>query len=311
MASVTTQTYSILTNEQKTFYERTLLERLLPNLVFASYGQKKPMPKKEGDTVNFRKFNSLGVATTPLTEGVTPDGNSLSITAITATVAQYGDYLQFSDKIDMVGIDPVITEANELLGEQAGLTIDTLVRDVVVAGTNVQYAGGRASRATVAATDVLTSTEIKKAVRTLRKNFVKPLSGGCYVGIIGAYAEYDLMNDAKWEDVSKYNKAEQIFNGEIGRLYGVRFVRAGNTKIWTGAGAASCDVHATMILGRDAYGVIDISGSSKPEVIVKPHGSSGTSDPLNQRATSGWKCMFTTKILNDLCMVRIEHGVTP
>lgn len=305
-----TQTYSVLTQEQKTFYERTLLERLLPNLVFASYGQKKPMPKKEGDTINFRKFNALSVALTPLTEGVTPDGNSLSISAITATVAQYGDYLQFSDKIDMVGIDPVITEANELLGEQAGLTIDTLVRDVVCAGTNVQYANGRASRNLVAATDVLTSTEIKKAVRTLRKNFVKPLSGGCYVGIIGAYAEYDLMNDPKWEDVSKYNKAEQIFNGEIGRLYGVRFVRAGNTKSWPGAGASACEVHATMILGRDAYGVIDISGSSKPEVIVKPHGSSGTSDPLNQRATSGWKCMFTTKILNDLCMVRIEHGVT-
>ena len=84
------QTYGGLTAEQKTFYDRTLLDRLLPNLVYMKYGQKKPFKGHEGDTINFRRFNSLAVATTPLTEGVVPSGNSLSITAVTATVQQYG-----------------------------------------------------------------------------------------------------------------------------------------------------------------------------------------------------------------------------
>lgn len=307
----TTQTYSGLTNEQKTFYDRTLLSRLLPTLVFAKYGQKKNAPKREGDTLNFRRFNSLSPATTPLTEGVTPTGNSLSVSAITATVAQYGDFIQISDKLDMLGIDPVLTETSELLGEQAGLTIDTIVRDIVTLGTNVQYANGRASRVTVAVGDIISGAEIKKAVRTLRKANVKPLEGSFYVGIIGANAEYDLMSDELWKDVSTYSKSEQIYDGEIGKLYGVKFVRASNTKVFPSAGAASTDVHTTMILGRDAYGVVDIAGSAKPQVIVKPHGSAGTGDPLNQIATSGWKALFTAIRLNELCMVRIEHGVTP
>ena len=305
-----TQTYSGLTAEQKTFYDRTLLSRLTPNLVFAKYGQKKSAPKREGDTINFRKFNSLEAATTPLTEGVTPAGKSLNITAITATVAQYGDFVEISDKLDMVGIDPVLTETGQVLGEQAGLTLDTIVRDVVAAGTNVQYANGKTSRATVGKADVLNSTEIRKAVRTLRKANAKPIDGKSYVGIVGPDAEFDLMADPLWQDVSKYAASTQIFDGELGKLAGVRFVRTSNAPVFAGEGASSADVHATMIIGKDAHGVIDIEGSSKPEMIVKPHGSAGSADPLNQRATSGWKALYTAKRLEELSMVRIEHGAT-
>lgn len=306
----TTQTYGGLTAEQKTFYNRTLLSRLVPTLVFAKYGQKKSAPKHEGDTMNFRKFNSLDAATTPLTEGVTPAGKSLSVTAVTAKVEQYGDYVEISDKLDMVGIDPVLTETGELLGEQAGLTLDTVVRDIVCAGTNVQYAGGKTSRATVTKSDVLNSTEVRKAVRTLRKANAKPIDGKSFVGVVGPDGEYDLMSDPLWQDVSKYAASTQIFDGELGKLGGVRFVRASNTTVFAGEGDSSSDVHATMIIGKDAYGIVDVEGSSKPQMIVKPHGSSGTADPLNQRATSGWKALFTAKRLEELAMVRIEHGVT-
>lgn len=306
-----TQTYAVLTNEQKTFYDRTLLERLLPKLVFAQYGQKKSFKGREGDTINFRRFNSLPAVTTPLTEGVTPASRALDITALTATVSQFGDYVEISDKLDMVGIDPVLTETSELLGEQAGLSIDTQVRDIVCAGTTVQYANGRATRATVVATDVMTGLEVKKAVRTLRRANVQPLEGGNYIGIIGANVEFDLMADPKWEAVSTYSASEQIFKGEIGRLYGVKFVRAGNTKTVLSGGAPSIPLEVTMIIGKGAYGVVDVEGSSKPEMIFKDFGTAGTADPLNQRATSGWKALFTAVRLNELCMVRIESGATP
>lgn len=307
----TTQTYAGLSQEQKTFYDRTLLDRLLPTLIYTQYGQKKQAPKREGDTMNFRRFNSLAAATTPLTEGVTPTGNTLSISSVTATVSQYGDYVQISDKIDMVGIDPVLTEAVQVLGEQAGLTVDTVVRDIVVAGTSVQYAGGVAGRSSVASTNLLTGTEIKKAVRTLRRNNAKEVADGAFIGIIGPDAEFDLMSDSMWVDVSKYQNAEQVYKGEIGKLYGVKFIRTSNTKKFAGAGASGIDVFATMIIAKDFYGVCDIAGSSKPESIVKGFGSAGTSDPLDQISTAGWKALFTAVRLQELAAVRIEHACTP
>lgn len=303
-------TYSGLTAENRTFYERVLLERLKPFLVFQQYGQKKPMPRNQGDKMNFRRFNSLAAATTPLTEGVTPDGSALTVSSIAATVKQYGNYVTISDKLDMAGIDPVLTETAEVLGENAALTIDTVIRDVVCGGTNIQYAGGKASRTALTATDVLTSGEIRKAVRTLRSNNAQPFSDGYFVGIIDPEAAYDLMNDSLWQDISKYSGGVSLMKGEIGKLAGVRFVETSNAKIFAEAGASSIDVHCAMIIGADAYGVPEIDGSSQPEMIVKTFGSAGASDPLNQRATSGWKAMFAAVRLQELSMVRIECGVS-
>lgn len=305
-----TQTLAILTGENKTFYDRVLLERMLPDLVYADYGQKRPAPKHEGDTVNFRKFNSLAPALTPLTEGVTPAGSALTMSSITATVQQYGDFVELSDKIDLVGIDPVLTEAVTLNAEQAALTLDTVNRDIICAGTNVQYAGGKASRILTAAADVLTGTEIKKAVRTLRRNNAKVVQDGSFVGIIGADAEYDLMADPMWIDVAKYQNKEQLLKGELGKLYGVKFVRTSNNKIFTGLGAAGINIHATLIIAKDAYGLIDIEGSGKPQSIIKGVGSAGTADALDQRSTCGWKALFTAKMINDLALIRIEHAVS-
>lgn len=303
-----TQTIATLTQENKTFYERTLLKRLVPNLLFAKYGQKRPIPTHEGGTINFRRFNSLSPATTALTEGVTPAGSNLSISVVTATPEQYGDFVEISDKLDMVGIDPVLTETAQVLGEAAALTVDTLVRDVVSAGTNVQYANGKTSTATVAATDVMTSTEILKAVRTLKNANAKPMEGGFFIGIVDPDVSYDIQKDALWQDISKYSGGEAIMKGEIGKLGGVRFIETTNVK--TGTGASGATVHFCMIIGRDAYGVVDIDGGSVPEMIVKPFGSGGTTDPLDQRATAGYKLFMTAVRLQELAMLRLECGAS-
>ncbi len=306
----TTQTYTNLTNEQKTFYDRTLLERMLPELVFLKYGQKRPIPKHEGDKINFRKFNSLAPATTALTEGVTPAGNTLSITKVEATVAQYGDFVELSDKLDMVGIDPVVAETSATLGEQAALTVDTIIRDVVSSGTNVIYAGGKESTNAVEATDVLTDKEIKLAVKALKNKNAKPMSDGYFIGIIDPDQSYDLQSNPLWQDISKYNGGTAIMKGEIGKLGGVRFIETTNTKVKVKGGASSADVHCCMIIGQNAYGVTDVEGKSKPQIIVKEAGSAGTSDPLDQRSTVGWKTLFTAVRLEEFAMVRIETGAT-
>ena len=303
--ATTTQTYGNLTAEQKTFYDRTLLSRLLPNLTFLKYGQKRPMPKNEGDTINFRRFNSLAVPEASLTEGVTPDGTTLSITAVTATVAQEGNWVRLSDKISMVGIDPVLTESAALMGENAAKTLETRCAAVIFAGTNQQFAGGASSASAITTGKVMNSEEVKKAVRTLRNNNAEPVEGGYYIGFCDPSVAYDLQNDALWQDISKYNGAENIMKGEIGRIHGVRFILT--TMCPTDAETASAGtLHKTLIVGKDAYGVVDVNGSSKPEIIIKPTGSAGTEDPLNQRASVGWKAMAVTVRLQELAMVCIQ-----
>ena len=111
--------------ELKTFYDRNLLERLLPLLVFMNFGQVRPMPAREGQTVNFRRFNSLSVATTPLTEGVTPGSETPTITQLTASPVQYGSYIESSDILDFTSLDPVLTEFGQILAEQAAFSLDT------------------------------------------------------------------------------------------------------------------------------------------------------------------------------------------
>lgn len=303
-------TQGSLAPEFQTFYDRVLLENLWPNFVHGKFGQKRPIPKNNGKTIQFRKFSKLAPATTPLTEGTTPAGNSLSVTAITATVSQYGDFIEISDIVDLTALDPILTETAELLGKQAAETLDAIVRDVLAQGTNVQYANGRTARNLITASDVLTVTEIRKAVRTLKAANVPALKGGDYVAIVHPYAVYDLQSDSAWQDVKKYSDPSDMYDGEIGRLYGVRFVETSNAKIFTGAGSGGINVYSTLILGADAYGVIDVAGSGAVQNIIKPFGSAGTADPLNQRSTSGWKALFTAKILDDTRMVRIEHACT-
>lgn len=306
----TTQTTSLIPNEIQTYYDKKLLKRLISNFIYMQWGQKRPLPAGNGKTINFRKFQSLVAATTPLTEGVTPAGKSISVTADTASVDQYGDFVEISDVLDLVAIDPVLDEMADVLGEQAKDTLDQITRDILCAGTNVQYAAGRASRATVASTDLLTVTEVRKAVRTLKRNKVKPVEGGDYICIVEPGATYDLQNDSAWINANQYAGSKRIFDGEIGRMYGVRFVESTNAKKYAGAGAAGIDVYASIIFGADAYGIVDIENSSAVKNIIKPLGSGGTTDPLDQRQTTGWKAMFTAKILEQAAIVRIEHAVS-
>lgn len=294
----------------QTYYDKKLLARLLPSLVHLKWAQKRPIPRNGGKHINFRSFSPLSHATTPLTEGVTPAGNTLNMTEISATLAQYGDFLEFSDVLDLVAIDPVLDEAADLLGEQAAQTLDVITRDVLAAGTTVQYANGKTSRGAITSSDRMTVDEVRKAVRTLKRSNVKPLDGSNYVAIVEPGTTYDLQSDAKWQEPSVYSKAEQIWSGEIGRLYGVRFVETSYAKKFAGAGSGGIDVYGTIILGKDAYGMTDVESSGAVKNIIKPHGSGGTSDPLNQRATSGWKALFTVKILQQLAILRVEHAVS-
>lgn len=303
-----------LSAEDKTFYERTLLERLLPQLNFYKDARKKKLPKNSGRTMNFRKFNSLTAPSASLTEGKTPDGNDLSITTITATVAQEGDFIVISDLIQTTGIDPVLTEASELLGEEAGVVVDNRIQTALSKGTNVYFAGGATTRAGLesATTKNLTAEDIKKIVRKLKNANAKRFSDGFYHMQIDPDISYDLMSDSAWVDVSKYAKPEQMVKGELGKMHGMKFFETTNLAVVDSSETADkkIDVHIAYAYGKDAYDCIDLEdGAGKPEIIVKPNGSAGTDDPLNQRASAGWKNCFTAVITQPMALVRVETGV--
>ncbi len=308
----TPNTIGTLTAENQVFYDRTLLERLLPELQYAEDADKKKIPKGKGTEVEFRRFESLKIPTTPLTEGVTPDGKSLSITSLKATADQYGDYVTVSDVLDMQAKDPVITESSEVLGEQASLLVDTIVRDVVIAGTTVQYANGKASRDTLAATDVLTGLEIRKAIKRLKKAGAKPFEDGYYHAIIDADQEFDMKNDTSsngFTEVAKYANQKALLKGEIGTYDKARIKVSTNAS--TVENTSDVEIHRAVVYGRHSYGMVDLeNGRGKPRIIVKRASESGTSDPLEQRNTVGWKNMFTAIRLNELAIVRIETGAT-
>lgn len=299
---VTTQ--DSLSDEMKTFYDKVLIKFAKPNLVHDQFAQTKNIPKNGGKTIEFRKYSPLAKALTPLTEGVTPDGQSLTVSTITTTVAQYGGYIELSDMLMLTAIDNNLVEAQEILGDQAGRTLDTITREVINGGTNVIYAGDKTSRASLTITDVMTCQLIKKAVRDLKVNLAKKIDGH-YVAIIHPDVSYDIMNDEEWISASQYAGSTQLFEGEIGRIHGVRFVETTEAKIFAGEGSDSRSVYSTLVLGSNAYGTTTVEGGGLTS-IVKQLGSAGTADPLNQRATAGWKAIKTAVRLVEGYMVRVE-----
>ena len=305
-----------LSGEMKTFYSDYLIDMAEPELVHDQFGQKHPIPKNGGKTIEFRKYDPLPKALTPLTEGVTPDGQKLSMGVITATVAQYGGFIELSDILLLTAIDNNLVQATKLLGSQAGRTLDTITREVLNGGTNVQYAEGQVTsrvalvggNADATKNHYLTVDAVRKAVRFL-KVMNAPRINGYYAGIIHPDCSYDLMSDPKWVNVKTYSDPEGIYEGEIGRIEGVRFVETSEAKVFKGEGAGGRDVYSTLILGADAYGVTEITGGGLQH-IVKQLGSAGTADPLNQRATAGWKATKVAERLVEAYLLRIESTST-
>ena len=391
-----------LSDEMKTYYSMRLINLAEPELIHDQFGQKHPIPKNSGKTIEFRKYDSLPKALVPLTEGVTPAGQKLSMGVIRATIKQYGGYIELSDILELTAIDNNLVQATRLLASQAGRTSDTITREVLAGGTNVVYAGGAKDRselvggdATEANNKYLSVDDIRKAVRVLKVMNAQKING-YFAGIIHPDTAYDLMSDKKWVDVKTYSDPDGIYEGEIGKIEGVRFVEtteakifhapdlviadgsnaavrdltvksasgkvitvtealstnqaaaltgreilvgselmevasaaagaagsatitvkdspattpAASTVIYPGEGGAKGrDVYSTLIVGADAYGVTELEGGGLQH-IVKQLGSSGTADPLNQRATAGWKLTKVAERLVEQYMVRIESAST-
>ncbi len=274
-------TTSTMSDEMKTFYEKRLIDQAEPRLVHDQFADYYPMPQNGGKTIEFRKYDSLPKAKTPLTEGVTPNGQSLVVSTITSDLHQYGGWTPLTDVLQMTAIDNNVVQATRVLASQAGRTLDTITRDVLAGGTNVIYAPKIAadgtetavtSRRSMDKTCTLTPKLFFQAAAQLGAMNADPI-GDSYIAIIHPYAAYDLKTSKEWIEVHKYAAPEAMFRGEIGKLGNIRFIETSEAKIWKDSGcpvAASggnLAVFGTLVLGAHAYAVTELEGGGLEHIV--------------------------------------------
>jgi len=316
------------------YYDRNLLERALPSLIHGRYCQVRPLPSNSGTRINFRRYNSLAANTTKLSEGTTPTGKQASTTDIYATVSQYGDFIIYTDWLSMTTLDSTLVEFSAVLGEQMGLTSDTLDRDVMVTGTSVRYANDVAARTSIVTT--VSTNDLKSAIRMLElanaSKISQRIEAGAKIGTVSVPKAYRAITHTSMRQdyeamtgftkVQDYASQKNVPDEEIGTYGNVRIETTTNSKIWEDGGGTAvtnglvyttantaCDVYTTLIFGENAVGTTPLQKGNVKN-IVKKVGSSGVDDALDQRGSSGWKLAKVTKILNDDNIVRVEHGCT-
>lgn len=214
------------------YYERSLLENMKPEMVHNRDAQKRTLPEHNGKTVKFRRFTPFAAITEPLAEGVTPAGQTLTETAFTAMVKPYGGHVELTDEINFYLLDNMHQETAKLLADQAALSLDTISRNALNAGMNVQYANSKTSRGALASTDKLTFAEIKTAVRNLKRKNVKPFADGFYHAIVHPDVVHDLTADTMWVDVAKYQDKVKTESYELGTIYKVKFFESTNAMVF-------------------------------------------------------------------------------
>lgn len=321
------------------YYDRTALEEAIPLLTFRKFGQKRFLPKNQGKTIRFTRWGRFAAATTPLVDGITPAGKRLTQSDVTATLAQYGDYVLITDQVVMTAIDSYLSEAVRILGNQQGETVDRLAANMMLTGSNAVYADsvtpGTAATSRDEVAGKITNSMLKKAVQTLQVSMAREIREQvnatvkygtspirkAYIGICHVYSMQDIEDLNGFIPVRKYANQADVMEGEFGEVNGVRFIATTQAPELLGSGANgtgiretanAADIYPTFIFGRDAYGEVPLSNNSSAIIIKapKPNDDTNTNDPLNQRSTVGWKTMTTFKILNDLWLVRLEHAVS-
>lgn len=299
-------TTTTLSNEMMTFLIEQFLERAQAQTIHAEGAKKRVHPANSGKTMTWNRYNPLAAMTTALTEATNPSETNIASAVVSATVAEYGGFDKISSLLYGTSIDRAATEKTEVMAQNASETLDTLVRNELFSGATTQLAAGRALLTAITSADVLTTLEIRKAVRTLKKNDALSFDDGYFLGKVGPDTAFDLMGDTTWVNAHVYKDGDNLYKGELGKLHRVRFLEASsNQKHET----STVEVYSNFIHGREAIGTVDLAGSNM-KLIIKNSDKTDTSNPLNMFMTLGWKATFATKTLNANWIVNIKTAVS-
>jgi len=314
--------------EYSSLYMAKYLRTAQARIVYLRFAQESEstvgLPENGGSlSAKWRRWDNLAVATTALGQGITPDGADMSVTDVTKTAAQYGNYVRYSDVMRKTSIDPIVMKAGERLAYNMQQSLDTITRTELESGSNFIYGGSATTKGTVGASDLITATMIQKAVRLLETNdtmtytndMIMPSTGiattpipEAFIGICHPKTAYTLRTLTGFTPVHQYARPEERLPGEVGALAQVRFISTTQASVFTGQGSGGIDVYGTLIFGRDAFGAVNVNALTA-NLIINDVGSGATADPLHQRGTIGWKAAFGAKILNENFMVELDHAV--
>ncbi len=293
-----------LSNVMSIYYDKLFLDRAKAELRFDFGADTKTVPSNSGKTIVFNRFTPLALATTPLTEGTNPTAVDMTSTQVSATLAEYGNSVAVSTLFKLTSLDENLAEHVDVMGTNAGETVDKLINNELSANATAQLAA--AALSSIAATDVLSGAMIRKAVRTLKDNKAQKFDGGVFRGIAQPHTSYDLMANSEWLDANRYTTSDAIKNGVIGKIAGVEFVESNNSS----TEASTVTVYHNFVFGKHAYAQVSLAGQTGPRIIVKTPGAGDTSNPLDMFSTIGWKVLFATKVLNANWIVNIKCGAT-
>jgi len=301
MAQLNTHVKASFSDHQMTYLVNRFLDVLKKELQLEALGQKRDLPLHSGNVLKFNRWTLPTANTTALTDGVSPDGTTMSSSTVSTTINGYGAYVTISDFLQFTAINDTMKDSVDWLGYMAALSRDSLIRNELDANGTQRYTDptNNSSKANVeTGTDVIASSDLKIILRVMRKNDVKPFSDGLYRGVIHPLMEFDLISETAASSfiiLSAHNGSagRTLEKGEIGTAFNIKLLRSTNIR----ADATSTNTYGNIFVGENAFGVSNLSGKDT-EIIVKPHGSAGTEDPLNQRATVGYKMYFGTKLLD-------------
>lgn len=289
------------------FYDRKLLTRLMFSLFFQENAEKRTLPKASGTQIQFLRPVNQAAVTTPLSEGTNPNGQVWQSTKILSTPLQYGAYVSYSDRLMLEAYDNITEAIHDVLGYQAGLSLDTICRNALSGNMTIQYTGTATSEATVSV--VAAGVDFRRASAHLRALAVMPFEDGTYHGIVHPNTSFDLQSDStatSWIELNKYVSMDRVHEkalaGELGKLYNIRFQESQN--VLTGTGASSAVTYHSWVFGKEAFGAVDVANQGIQKIVHQP-GDSGVADPLNLNGSIGWKAYAVFPVLDSARAIEI------
>lgn len=313
-----------LTAEQKQYYDRRMLYRAQKVQCLYPFAYLDAIPMHGGNQVSWRRLEAFALATTPINDGVAPTQTGMSVTEVTATVSQYGNYAQISDQLYYMGIDDLLAEGTLAMGQNAGESVDSIIATALGNGTNVIYATG-SSKGAIAASNPLTAALIRTGNETLESANALKFDGeeqdkylgiGGFVMFVHPHQVYDIYNDSEIKNALQYSAMtntndSKIWTGHIASFYGTEIFKSTLVPVYTGQGSGGANVYGAIMIAKEAFACLDVAGTGKYQLEDQPFGSGGaTSDPLSQIASIGWKAFQAPTILNQNFMTVIMTGAT-
>lgn len=314
MSSVTTG----LTTLMSVYYDKVFLERAKNELRYDFGATMKNYSMNMGKSIVFNRLTPLALITSAITEATNPSAVDMTATVVSATLAEYGTFTYVGSLFKMTSIDEDLKEHVSVHGQNAGESIDNLIRVELSAGGTrmlVSTTSAVSSMSGIHTSDVITGLEVRRAVRLLKLNKAPRFEGAMYRGIIGPQVAMDIMGASEWLDANRYTTSDAIKRGVIGKLHGVEFVETNKPTVSLSGGFSTstsdvANTYETYIFGRGAYAMVSLDSFTAPKIYVKNPGANSTDNPLDLFSTIGWKMPFACKTLNADWVIKLITGAT-